>query len=169
MESAGTEPFSAHKSLFQAADGGARWHAHLRGHLSHPVLLLSVDGRTDAHSLVAVADVDGQTGFPVAKNMGAADVCACNPVAADFHGHGLLDLYPQTARPFLRRHIRSLVCDLHAVGIPLPAREISPEGRSSGTYCRHRLSAVRHLRAGGYPADGYLQLAAGVQDRECRL
>ena len=169
MESAGAEPFSAHKSLFQSADGGAGRHAHLRGYLSHPVLLLSMDGRADAYSLVAAADVDDQTGFPVAKDLGAVDVCARVAVAVDLHGYGLLDLHPQTARPFLRRHLRSLVCDLHAVGIPLPAREISPESRASGSYCRHRLSAVRHLWAGRYPADGHLQLASGVQDRECRL
>ena len=61
MESAGAEPFSAHKPLFQSADGGAGRYAHLSGNLSHPVFLLSLAGRADAHRMLAAADVDDQS------------------------------------------------------------------------------------------------------------
>ena len=169
MESAGAEPFSAHKPLFQSADGGAGRYAHLSGNLSHPVFLLSLAGRADAHRMLAAADVDDQSCFPVAKDLGAADVCARVAVAAYLHGYGLLDLYPQAARPFLRWHVRSFVCHRHAVGFPLIACETSSQGRMDRTYGCSGLSAGGHLWAGRCPADGYSLMAAGTERPECRL
>ena len=57
MESAGTEPFSAHKSLFQAADGCARGHAFLFGSVLYPAFLLPMGGRDTDVRLVAAIDV----------------------------------------------------------------------------------------------------------------
>ena len=101
MEGAAAQRIPEHGVVFQAADGGAWWHAVVSGRLPDSAFLLSLGGRHYAMCLVAVDDVAHKTDFQHPWAMDGGDAGACGyPVGGQYES-GLLGIRHQTARLFL--------------------------------------------------------------------
>ena len=168
MEGAGTESVSQHITIFQTADGGACWDAHIHRYMVHTVLLLPMVGSDDALRMVAAIAVPVETDLRRFCKMGLVTAYSRCYTFADKRRHWLLDLCSETAWTLFPHNHRDYSRSDFALGIPLTAGQILATGYMDGADMHCRLSTDGHLRFGSNPTDGHLVLATGKRCWCCR-